>query len=233
MKKVGIILFLMLFVLVACSESNETDADTKGESGQAIEEAFTLFEAGTYRAERQIFMLPEDKRDEIEQIALTMQLALVQHQAWYEEELSKLKDGEPLPYDARLGVSQEEYSTLIAEDNDLVLTKIGETDVTITQAKKQLKIDFAGQTILKNIAIANKGKTIMTDIGDLTYVEAVQAAADQSIGRWNGHLYRLGAEGDAQTLQISIGAFEEDSKKFIHVEAFSEGRDKLEEYIVF
>lgn len=231
MKKMWMLSLILL--LVACSTTNETDANVQGENGVGKEQAMTVFEPGTYKAERLTLALPEDKRLQIEQIALTMQLALVEHQEWYNDELSKLEDGEPLPYDERLGVSEEEYKLLIVEDTDLVLTKVGETNVTVTQAKKQLKIHFEKQTMIQDMAITNNGESLVTEIGELTYVGKVAASEDQQIGRWNGHHYRLGEEDNTKTLHISLGKLEESGQQIVRVEVMSEGDEKLEEFIVF
>lgn len=227
------LLLPLLFLLAACSTNQETDMDVQGENGIAKEQLMTLFEPGTYSGERMILALSDEASAEIEQIALTMQLSLVGHQDWYKEELDKLADGQPLPYDERLGVSEDEYNLLLAADDDLVPTKIGDTDVTVTQAKKQLKINCGTQTIIKDIAIANKGEKLITEIGELTYIDAVMASDDQGIGRWNGHHYRLGAADDTKTLHISLGELEESGKKIIQVEVLNEGNDKLEEFIIF
>lgn len=227
------LLLSLLLLLAACSTNQETEAGIQGDSSFTKEQLMTIFEPGTYSGERMTFALPDDVRAEIEQIALTMQLALVEHQEWYKEELAKLPEGQPLPYDERLGVSEEEYNLLVGTDDDLVPTKVGDTNVTITQAKKQVKINCGTEAIIKEIAIANKGEKLITDIGELAYIDTVTASDGQLIGRWNGHHYRLGAADDTKTLHISLGKFEETGQKLIHVEVLSEGHEELEEMIIF
>lgn len=227
------LLLTLLVLLAACSTNQETEAGIEGDNGFTKEQVMTIFSPGTYSGERLTFALPDDVRLEMEQIALTMQLALVEHQEWYKEELAKLADGQPLPYDERLGVSEEEYNLLVGADDDLVPTKVGDTNVTITQAKKQVKINCGTQAIMKEFAIANNGEKLITDIGELTYVDAVTASDDQLMGRWNGHHYRLGAADDTKTLHISLGELEETGQKLIHVEVLSARHEKLEEMIVF
>ncbi|MFB7158883.1 hypothetical protein [Lysinibacillus sp. NPDC056232] len=192
------------------------------------------FKEGTFKADVMAIGLPKDLNEKVEKITAAMQASLAKNKEWYLETIAGLAKGEQLPYDEKLGITEDEYKFFLELDQHMKLGKIGESDITITKTNEQLTIQNPTATIVKNFKISADGKTLHSELGDLTYEDKIEASDEQKItGRWNGLTYRMGGEDTMQVLQISIGQLEESKKKIIYTKSFGESQEMQEEILIF
>jgi len=230
-------------VLAGCgsdeAEKGEKKEEVAGQESAAKEDNSKAnlaksFKEGTFKADVMAIGLPADINEKAEKITAAMQASLAKNEAWYLETVAGLAEGEKLPYDEKLGITEDEYKFFLELDQHLQLGKIGDSDITITKADEQSTIENPTATIVKKLTISADGGTVKSDLGDLAYVEEIKASDAQKItGRWNGHLYRMGGDDTKQVLQVSIGQLEDSKKKIIYTELFEEGKDKKDEIIIF
>ncbi|WP_107951135.1 hypothetical protein [Lysinibacillus parviboronicapiens] len=245
MKSKWISVMFAALVLAGCgsdeAEKGEKKEQVAGQESAAKEKVDNskanlakIFAEGSYKADVMAIGLPADLNEKMEKITETMQASLAKNEAWYLETVSGLAEGEILPYDEKLGITENEYKFLLEANEHFQLGKVGESDITITTVDEQTTVQNPTASIVKELTISADGNTLTSDLGDLTYVEEIVASDAQKItGRWNGHFYRMGGENTKQVLQISIGQLEDSKKKVIYTELFEEGQEKKEEILMF
>lgn len=245
MKKRWISVMFSALVLAGCgadeAAKGEKEENIAGQESAATEKVdnsksnlANSFEEGTFKADVMAIGLPADLNEKMTKISDTMQASITKNQAWFSEKLGGLAEGEVLPYDEKLGITEEEYKFLLEADQHFILGKIGDSDITITKADGQSTIQNPTATIITELKISADGSTLQSNLGDLTYVEEIVASdAQKMTGRWNGHFYRMGGENTKQVLQISIGQLEDSKKKMIYIELYEEGQEKKDEILIF
>lgn len=245
MKSKWISVMFAALVLAGCgsdeAEKGEKKEQVAGQESAAKEKVDSskanlakIFAEGSYKADVMAIGLPADLNEKMEKITETMQASLAQNEEWFSEVLAGLAEGEILPYDEKLGITEDEYKFLLEANEHFQLGKVGESDITITRADEQSTIQNSTASIVKELTISADGNTLTSNLGDLTYVEEIIASDEQIVtGRWNGHIYRMGGENTKQVLQISIGQLEDSKKKVIYTKLFEEGQEKKEEILMF
>lgn len=192
------------------------------------------FKEGTIKADVMAIGLPKNINEKVEKITVAMQASLAKNKEWYLETIAGLATGEQLPYDEKLGITEDEYKFFLELDQHMKLGKIGESDITIVKKDDQLTIENPTATIVKKLTISADGNTLQSDLGDLAYLEEIKASAEQKVtGKWNGHLYRMGGDDTKQVLKISIGQLEDSKKNIIYTELYEEDKEKKDEIIMF
>ncbi|MGE8000559.1 hypothetical protein ACQKOF_18145 [Lysinibacillus sp. NPDC093190] len=192
------------------------------------------FKEGTLKADVMAIGLPADLNEKAEKITAAMQASLAKNKEWYLETVAGLAEGEKLPYDEKLGITEDEYKFFLELNQHFQLGKIGESDITITKKDDQSTIENPTATIVKKLTISADGSTLQSDLGDLAYKEEIKASDEQKItGKWNGHIYRMGGDDTKQLLKISIGQLEDSKKNIIYTELYEEGKEKKDEIIIF
>lgn len=77
-------------------------------------------------------------------VSTKLQAAIQKNQAWFTSYAAKVKEGDPLPYDRRLGVTKAEYDVIL--NAKMVLTPKGAVSIKVkTDAKGNL--EFASEGI--------------------------------------------------------------------------------------
>ncbi len=187
-------------VLAGCG-SDEADIGEKKETiakqKSAAEELSKAnlaksFQEGIFKADVMAIGLPADLHEKMEKITQAMQASLAKNEEWYSETVSKLAEGDILPYDEKLGITEEDYKLLLEADQHFELGKIAESEVTITKADGQTILQNHTAEIVKELKISTDGSTLHSDLGELSYIEAINASEAQAItGRWNGHFLSI------------------------------------------
>jgi len=176
--------------------------------------------------------LPSSLNEKANSLTLMIQQNIQENEEWYRDTLQNLKKGEVFPYDERLGVTEEEYSFFLKLDEYMELVKQADSVIEIRSEGEDLVINRSGSNVLGHFKINKNGKTISTEIGELSYSGKVKASNGQKVtGRWNGHSWKL--ENTKKSVQISIGQLEESDKKILYVRLMEINQETQEEIVFF
>ncbi|MDT9727194.1 hypothetical protein DUZ99_19715 [Xylanibacillus composti] len=163
-----------------------------------------------------------------EEIAFKIRLAITINQVWFLDMVQQVGPGKPLPYDKRLGVTEEEYEFFIGVDEYWKLMTIGETVIDVHKSDSSTELSGAAFRIAKRMVLNYKDNTITTEFGELPYKSEIVPSDGQTLtGRWAGHVWRL--EKEMEYLQISIGQHEESGNIYIYIKKVQIG-SKIEEF---
>lgn len=249
MKLKWMSMLLLLFVLAGCGDGSTSEGVPKDQSEKAMNDSEEIakkeeenskltffkdnFEEGAYQADQMTTGLPAELSGKAEKISVAMQASLIEHNAWYMETLEKLKQGQVLPYDERLGITEEDYEFLLQIDTLMVLVKVGNYEIEVRWKGQELIIDNPDSKIINTLKISEDGEKIYTNLGEFTYKEKIIASDNQKVtGGWSGYFYELKGD-DAQLLQISIGKLEENEKVIMYTKLMKQNEEGREEILLF
>jgi hypothetical protein len=181
-----------------------------------------------------------------EEIYKKFQLGMQANQEWFLEEARKLNPGEQMKYDARFGVTEDEYKYILDSQKNIALLSTGKESIKfieepdefgfISQGKlqifNQIKIDLKNNVvIIGNETLKYKGVSDITDANN----------AFQS--KWKAHSWQLTEPSDStleKTADLThmtgkrytfhIGVLEKTKKRFMKVKGtvLENGRKTLD-----
>lgn len=192
-----------------------------------------LFAEGNAPAEVMEIGLPKILNEKAQLITQRMQESIAANVEWYEDAIRSVGEGEPLPYDEKLGITEEEYDFFKRLNEYMKLIKL--KDITLQIRNNGATIDYANDEsqVLKKFSIDIAKNTIGTELGEFKYDNEIVASDSQKVtGRWNGHTWRF-VKGMSQSFQISIGRMEDGSKNIIYIKLLEVGQERKEEIILF
>lgn len=213
----------------AAETSAENETTTVDEDNPS-----SVFKEGTYKADVMAVGLPPDMNLKLNAISTVMQAALQENQEWYMETLAGLGEGEPLPYDEKLGITKEQYDLLLSADEHMTLGKVGASDVKITKTDEGLKIEIPSSKLMKELTINADGTAIQSDVGELPYNTKIVASENQKVtGKWNGHAFVKEEQNPTKIVEFSFGKLEENGKTIIYMNKAEEGQESQTEILIF
>jgi len=146
----------------------------------------------------EIAALPEDER-----IAEKFKQAVEKDATWFQSYAAKVKNGEPLPYHARLGITKAEYDRFLHAK--MKLSDRGTVSIKFkTDAQGNLEFSADGKaSALNGVRLPQGQKYVETSDGKLTaFTEISQDDAESPTGRWAGVQWKKQDAGSAVTLAI-------------------------------
>ncbi|MFD0673773.1 hypothetical protein [Cohnella sp. GCM10027633] len=220
-------------LLTAPAIDKEISNTTESEDTKISSFVNEIFVDDSYSADVMVVGLPNGISEKAERLTQQMQESLAEHMEWYTNMLGNLKEGEPLPYDERLGITEEEYSFFKSLNDYMNMIKQKEVTIQIEKDRGQVTVTNAESPVLKKFTFNNTKNTISTVLGDLEYSNEIVASEDQKVtGRWNGYSWRL-EERNNKLLQISIGQLEGEGKGVIYIKLQEMGKESIEEILYF
>lgn len=148
-----------------------------------------LLPATTVQAE----VLREWAPPRLQELAGRIQQAARADPEWFRQHVAASKPGQPLPYDARLGVTEEEYREFLALSTTLEYRPALTVPLALmsTPAGWRVPDDFALPS-LRGLEIDTVGDVIRTGYGALATRDKVEASEQQhATGRWSGPEWML------------------------------------------
>ena len=140
---------------------------------------------------------------EVVRISAKLQAAIQKNQAWFTSYAAKVKEGDPLPYDRRLGVTRAEYDRMM--NAKMVLTPKAAVSIKV-KTDAQGNLEFASEGIaaaLNGVRVPAGQKYAETPYGRLaTFSEVFQDDDDSPAGRWRGVQWK---KDDAPVAKLAIG----------------------------
>ena len=216
--------------------TEEVSAESTESEMEAVDEdsPVTFFKEGTYQADVMTLRMRPDMQLKLTAITAIMKSSIEENPDWYMETIANLEGGEAIPYDERLGITQEQYDLLSRADDYMELGKAGETEVTITEVEAGMTIEIPSSGIMKKLTISADGSVAQSDIGELPYDGEIVASENQKItGKWNGHSYLQEGLNPAKVVEFSFGKLEESGQTIIYLKRMEEGQESKDEVFIF
>jgi hypothetical protein len=149
---------------------------------------------------------------EAEALGSKFQQALAADPAWFQSYLKELalEPGELLPYHEKMGVTEEEYATLMEAADNMALTKVSDAGVRFSQAKGQTVLHLEGVALpADTFVFSADGQTMNCALGR----SAARTAIDQKnesapAGAWQGSQWVVTKGNPEQALTGTEDAYE-------------------------
>jgi hypothetical protein len=214
---------LLLFLLWGCNHQITTTTSQPTDiwkTARGSEERFELLlPPGEYRAELMRFVAPA----RFIELSSRLVAALRANPELVMELEAQGEPGEPVPYDGRIGLTEEEHAEYLRLSDQLRLAKYDEATVTVERDQSGefvlgLPVDSEMNGI---ITLDSKQLTVKTPYGDLASPSDVVADPRQlATGPFNGYSWRNEATPSSSEprIKLYIGQLAESKKGFIAYE---------------
>jgi hypothetical protein len=190
------------------------DAQASAASAAALDSVRALLRPGTF----QVDVMDVAASPRLMELTQKLQAAIRADPAWFQEAVSRAAPGRPLPYDARLGLTEPEYREYLRLASTLGLHKVTAALLTVRQEGGHLVLDggvaFPDLTGIKLDPAADE---LTTPLGVIRGSEEVHSDGERAaIGAWDGRRWRLEQGsvqgGDAKLVDLSLGRLRENGR---------------------
>ena len=154
-----------------------------------------------------------------------LQQAIQADPSWWQEHVRRGVPGEPLAYDARLGLTEPEYREYLALTDSMRMKPARTTDVIIEPSQSGWRFGAASSIPgLRGVEIDTIANVVHSPFGDLATADPIIARSTQrATGPWGGPRWNLDAV-DTTTLsgavaQFAIGKHAETGRTIIYYDA--------------
>lgn len=136
---------------------------------------------------------------------------------WYEEHSKKTPAGSPIPlYDAKLGMTKEEYAAHLKVWSQREVKKIADVALMLRETENgEWMIQASGEaTPLSLIHFDPKTGSFTSPNGKLERIEDIKAPAESLFGNWKGQEWRYWSEGTLGKTKENIALGKTDDGKY-------------------
>jgi len=148
---------------------------------------------------------------EIDKFVAKVEAAARKDPKWFREFSAKSKPGIPLPFDQRLGLTQQEYAEYLALWNKREFKAFEDVSVVLRPSSgNSWTITATGQaSAISTLRFIPKEDVFRSPNGDLKRIEDIKAEASSILGEWTGREWKLEADtGLGKTKEnFAIGRF--------------------------
>lgn len=176
------------------------------------------------------------------ELAARLQRAIRQNPEWVLAQVQSAKPGEPLPYDARLGVTKEEYDEFLALSQQRTMQKKRNAKITITMQADDVYALDGGDALpdLNGIVIDLKNDLVRTPFGIAKERSEINTTDKSPLGSWRGIQWALddvAPDGiDAIFAKLAIGRQTRTGRGIIYYDVkirSSEGKNRISHVLTF
>ncbi len=156
------------------------------------------------------------------ELAARLQQAAKADPEWFREQVKLARPGEPLPYDARMGLTQAEYADFIAMSGQMSMEKQGEGEISIIPMGDGVFTVDGGPRMpdLKGVEIDFARQEVRTPYGVAKEQAPVNAASSSALGAWKGvewKMTRLNPKTKAgATVKFALGTLEPSGRSVLY-----------------
>ncbi|HET6701982.1 MAG TPA: hypothetical protein VFH14_09270 [Gemmatimonadaceae bacterium] len=159
------------------------------------------------------------------ELVTRLQQAARANQEWWTAHVRSAPEGQPLPYDARMGVSEAEYREMLQLADSVVMQRAEAGAIRVSSLPHGWRLD--GGTAfaeLNGIDIDTVARVVRTPFGELREFNIVEANDDQrATGRWTGPQWKLTqvdeATGDGVAASFVLGKLEANNRTLLYFDA--------------
>lgn len=192
--------------------------------GRAAAQAFPL---DSVRALLPVGTLTVDAMDvapspRMTELSQKLQAAVRQNAEWFQQQVRSARPGEPLPYDARLGLTRAEYEEFLRLAGSIELRKVAEAPLVVRAEGTRLVFDGGtGMPDLTGVAIDLAADQLVTPLATVTGSREVHNdSARSGIGPWHGRTWaveELSADArEGKLVSLSVGRLRESGRGVIY-----------------
>jgi hypothetical protein len=130
---------------------------------------------------------------EIDKFVAKVEAAARKDPKWFREFSAKSKPGIPLPFDQRLGLTQQEYAEYLALWNKREFKAFEDVSVVLRPSSgNSWTITATGQaSAISTLRFIPKEDVFRSPNGDLKRIENIKAEASSILGEWTGREWKL------------------------------------------
>lgn len=191
-------------------------------AGQAfpLDSVRALLPAGTLRVDA-MDLAPSPRMTELSQ---KFQAAVQQNAEWFQQHVRSAPPGEPLPYDARLGLTRAEYDEFLRLAGSMELRKVAEAPLVVRAEGSRLVLDGGrGMPDLTGVAIDLAADQLVTPLATVTGSREVHNDGEQAaMGAWDGRTWSMEDLSrdarDGKVVSFSVGRLRESGRGVIYSE---------------
>ena len=198
MKQTYYILTLLIF-LTSCGNSQPTNSQIKL-TGNIQSDLKTLLPKSKVKADIMDGVLQNPRQTELTK---KFQTAIKENYDWFLEYMKTVPEGEPMPYNAKLGLTKEEYKELMDFMNNVEVVSTGKEDIAI-----EIKDDFIRfkshnkLADLDSLIIDLKNNIVTFGQYKMTFADTLNITTDKNglKSKWTGYSWKF---EDPKNLDIS------------------------------
>jgi hypothetical protein len=148
---------------------------------------------------------------EIDKFVAKVEAAARKDPKWFREFSAKTKPGIPLPFDERLGLTQQEYAEYLALWNKREFKAMADVTIVLRPSSgNSWTITATGEaSAISTLRFIPKQDVFRSPNGDLKRIEDIKAEASSILGEWTGREWKLEEDtGLGKTKEnIAVGRF--------------------------
>ncbi|HEX6371284.1 MAG TPA: hypothetical protein VF006_20365 [Longimicrobium sp.] len=207
--------YLALAALLALAPCGRADAQAF-----PLDSVRALLPEGTLRVDA-MDVAPSPRMVELSQ---KFQAAARRNAEWLQQQVRSARPGEPLPYDARLGLTREEYDELLRLAGSMSLRKVAEARLSVRTEGSRLVLDGgAAMPELTGVAVDLAADQLVTPLATVTGSREVRnEGAAAAIGAWTGRTWSLEELSqdarDGKLVSLSVGRLRESGRGVLYWE---------------
>lgn len=177
-------------------------------------------------AQEMILSIPKKEQQELEVIVAKFQKAIAKDPEWFMEHTKSVPEGQPMPYDPKMGITQAEYQQILSMSKKMKLVKGKSVKLTFTSlSDNKVKITTDDlQNPLNDIVIGDKEMGVTTRYGQLTEFHTINNADPNAItGPWKGVQWSIQSsekdlkeKGFSMNIKFAIGELENKKQGIIY-----------------
>jgi hypothetical protein len=159
------------------------------------------------------------------ELAARLQQAARANLEWWTTHVRAAPAGQPLPYDARMGLSEAEYREMLSLADSVVVQRIGAATLAVSTIPRGWRLD-GGSAVpeVSGIEIDTVALVVRTPFGELRDFNVVRASdAQRATGRWTGPQWKLeridAATGSGVVVSFALGTIEANGRTLLYYDA--------------
>lgn len=155
-----------------------------------------------------------------------LQAAARSDPAWWTAHVQAARPGEPLAYDARLGLTEAEYKEFLALADSIRIRPVAPVELHISAAPGGWRLEGgASLPELDGIVIDTLAWEVQTPLGKASVVKAITANANQqATGPWDGVQWQrtdtsIVTTGSGTAITFSLGRLQDSGRVLLYYDA--------------
>lgn len=181
---------ILLIFLTSCGNSQTTNSQAPL-TGILKNDLKTLLPIGKFNADIMDGVKQNPRQLEL---AKRLQIAVKQNYNWFLEYMKTVPEGEPIPYNSKLGLTKEEYTELLGFIDNIETVSTGTQEISIKL--KNDVINFKSSNKLSNLnslTIDLKGNTAIFGQYKMKFSDTLNVKTDKNglKSKWRGYSWRF------------------------------------------
>lgn len=182
--------FTLLIFLTSCANSQTTNSQKKL-TGNIQSDLKTLLPNNKVTADIMDGVLQNPRQVELMK---KFQSAIKENYDWFLEYMKTVPEGEPMPYNAKLGLTKEEYTELMAFMNNVEVVSTGKEEIVIEIKDNFIRFKSHNKLAgLDSLIIDLKSNIVTFGQYKMTFADTLNITTDQNglKSKWTGYSWKF------------------------------------------